>query len=111
MNTSAEESKSGVAPEKAANLCSFIANECAALQLAGLMTIGAPDYSGCRAEDFEALQRCREEAAKKLELSGGASSLALSMGMSSDFENAIRNGSTSVRVGSTIFGARNYAAK
>jgi uncharacterized pyridoxal phosphate-containing UPF0001 family protein len=33
------------------------------------------------------------------------------MGMSGDFEEAIARGATSVRVGSTIFGERNYAAK
>lgn len=36
------------------------------------------------------------------------STLDLSMGMSHDFETAIKQGSTSVRVGSLIFGARNY---
>ena len=35
----------------------------------------------------------------------------LSMGMSGDFESAIEMGSDNVRVGSTIFGARNYAPK
>ena len=30
------------------------------------MTIGAPDYSGCRTEDFETLKRCREEATGSL---------------------------------------------
>ena len=36
--------------------------ECEGLRLVGLMTIGAPDYSGCRTEDFETLKRCRAEA-------------------------------------------------
>lgn len=35
--------------------------------------------------------------------------LELSMGMSDDFESAIHAGATNVRVGSSIFGARNYA--
>jgi len=38
-----------------------------------------------------------------------ASDLELSMGMSGDFEVAIAKGATSVRVGSTIFGARDYS--
>ncbi len=42
------------------------------------------------------------------ELGVPESDLALSMGMSSDFEEATRMGSTSVRVGSSIFGAREY---
>jgi hypothetical protein len=36
------------------------------------------------------------------------SDIELSMGMSNDFEEAIRMGSTNIRVGSSIFGARNY---
>lgn len=35
----------------------------------------------------------------------------LSMGMSADFESAVEAGSTSVRLGSTIFGARDYSKK
>jgi PLP dependent protein len=53
------------------------------------------------------LAACREKLAQDLEVD--VNSLELSMGMSNDFENAIARGSTSVRVGSTIFGARNYA--
>jgi uncharacterized pyridoxal phosphate-containing UPF0001 family protein len=37
--------------------------------------------------------------------------IELSMGMSGDFEHAIETGSTNVRVGSTIFGARDYKPK
>ena len=37
-----------------------------------------------------------------------AAALVLSMGMSGDYEEAIKRGSSSVRVGSTIFGARAY---
>ena len=37
--------------------------------------------------------------------------IELSMGMLKDFEEAIKMGSTNVRVGSSIFGARNYANK
>ena len=37
--------------------------------------------------------------------------IELSMGMSNDFEEAIKMGSTNIRVGSSIFGARNYPAK
>merc|ERR1740121_1727509 len=109
VNSSSEESKSGVTPESCVELCKAIAADCGSLELAGLMTIGAPDYSGCRTEDFETLHRCRSEVAAALECE--AASLELSMGMSSDFERAIKEGSTSVRVGSAIFGARHYQAK
>merc|ERR1712038_321438 len=102
VNTSGEATKNGVQPADAAALCRVVATECEGLELAGLMTIGAPDYSGCRAEDFQALHLCRSQAAELLDLD--PVSLELSMGMSSDFQSAIREGSTSVRVGSTIFG-------
>merc|ERR1712194_931028 len=97
VNTSGEGTKNGVHPKDCTELCSFIANQCSALQLAGLMTIGAPDYSGCRSEDFEMLRSCRAEAAAAIGVELWR--LELSMGMSNDYENAIREGSTSVRVG------------
>eukprot|EP00931_Biecheleriopsis_adriatica_P087767 TRINITY_DN62194_c0_g1_i1.p1 TRINITY_DN62194_c0_g1~~TRINITY_DN62194_c0_g1_i1.p1 ORF type:complete len:266 (-),score=67.43 TRINITY_DN62194_c0_g1_i1:44-772(-) len=109
VNSSGEETKNGVDPKDVGELCKVIVKECEGLQLAGLMTIGAPDYSGCRTEDFETLRKCRDEAAAATGLD--AESLEMSMGMSSDYENAIREGSTSVRVGSSIFGARHYPAK
>mmetsp|Transcript_104508 Transcript_104508/g.184350 ORF Transcript_104508/g.184350 Transcript_104508/m.184350 type:complete len:277 (+) Transcript_104508:39-869(+) len=109
VNTSGEGSKNGVRPdESCVKLCSRIAREFTGLHLAGLMTIGAPDYSGCRIEDFEALKKCRREVATAIGVD--VDSLELSMGMSNDYENAIQQGSTSVRVGSSIFGARQYPA-
>ena len=51
---------------------------------------------------------CREVAQ---ELGVEESSLELSMGMSNDYLEAINMGSTNIRVGSSIFGARNYPAK
>lgn len=53
-------------------------------------------------EDFEALVKVREEVGREL----GVEGLELSMGMSADFEAAIKQGSTEVRVGSEIFGER-----
>ena len=72
------------------------------------MTIGMPDYT-CTPENFQCLVRCREYAAEALGMD--AADLELSMGMSGDFEQAIAMGSTNVRVGSTIFGARSYPEK
>ena len=71
----------------------------------GLMTIGAPGDSTC----FKTLSDCRDTVLQELQLPAG--SLELSMGMSGDFEAAIANGSDSVRVGSSIFGARDYKPK
>lgn len=55
---------------------------------------------------FDQLALCRESAAATLGVP--VQQLELSMGMSGDFEEAIRRGATSVRVGSTIFGPRLY---
>ena len=85
-----------------------VATKCPRLKLAGLMTIGQPDYSS-RPENFTGLAACREAVAKDLGVS--EETLELSMGMSGDFEQAVEMGSTNIRVGSTIFGARQYAPK
>jgi pyridoxal phosphate enzyme (YggS family) len=99
VNTSGEDSKSGVAPgPECLALVSHIRSNCPNLELTGLMTIGAPGDVSC----FDVLAKCRNEN------NHGDDSLELSMGMSGDFEQAIAAGATSVRVGSTIFGARNY---
>jgi pyridoxal phosphate enzyme (YggS family) len=107
VNTSGEVSKHGVAPADAPALALHVASACPCLRLAGLMTIGQPDYTS-RPENFACLADTR--AAIVAALAGNGASitplLELSMGMSGDFEAAIGMGSTNVRVGSTIFGAR-----
>lgn len=104
VNTSGEESKSGVSPgAEAADLAERISEECPWISIDGLMTIGAPGDHSC----FDALARCREEVAEAL--GRESNEMELSMGMSGDFEVAISKGATSVRVGSTIFGERDYS--
>jgi len=104
VNTSGEESKSGVSPgEEVINLAKEISSECPMLSIDGLMTIGAPGDYSC----FDTLVKCREDVAAAL--GKDVNDLELSMGMSGDFEVAIANGATSVRVGSTIFGERDYS--
>ena len=106
VNTSPwEGSKGGVLAEDAPGLAAHIVNGCPGLKLLGLMTIGAPGEDKC----FDTLCTCREAVAEKLGVS--TDTLELSMGMSSDFEKAIAKGSSSVRVGSSIFGARDYSNK
>ena len=105
INSSGEETKNGVTEQGVLPLCRFIVEECPRLKLCGLMTIGAPDYSGCRTEDFELMRKLKEQVDSEISGLGG---LGLSMGMSADFETAVREGSSSVRVGSSIFGAREY---
>ncbi|KAG7363776.1 pyridoxal-5'-phosphate-dependent enzyme, class III [Nitzschia inconspicua] len=103
VNTSGEDSKSGVTPEDAVEICRHIVNECDYLQLRGLMTIGAiGDIS-----NFETLVQCRDSVAQGLGIVD-PTTLELSMGMSGDYQDAIRYGATNVRVGSTIFGERDY---
>merc|ERR1712032_190230 len=105
VNTSGEESKHGVEPKDATNLASHVFSNCPNLKFAGFMTIGMPDYTS-KPENFDCLKECRKNAAEELGLQ--ESDIELSMGMSGDFEAAIEMGSTNVRVGSTIFGARVY---
>ena len=87
-----EVTKSGVEPEAAAALVSSV-KALPALDLRGLMTIPPP---GDTREHFAALRRLGETLGLR----------ELSMGMSDDFEAAVEEGATLVRVGSAIFGPR-----
>ncbi|GAB7339452.1 hypothetical protein MBLNU457_6081t1 [Dothideomycetes sp. NU457] len=109
VNTSGEAEKSGVEPADAAALCLHVREKCPHLVLGGLMTIGAIARSRettaeTENEDFVRLREVRDQVAKELGVE--AKELELSMGMSSDFEGAIAQGSDEVRVGTTIFGQR-----
>ncbi|THU62450.1 hypothetical protein C4D60_Mb01t05270 [Musa balbisiana] len=73
-----------------------------------LMTIGMPDYTSTP-ENFRMLSNCRNDVCKALGVP--EEQFELSMGMSGDFEQAIEMGSTNVRIGSTIFGPREYPKK
>lgn len=104
VNVSGEESKHGVAPADLPALLRHI-GECGALQVQGLMTM-AP-----QAEDPESarpyFRRLRELADEVRPLGLPNVHLQhLSMGMSGDFEVAIEEGATLVRIGTAIFGAR-----
>ncbi len=106
VNTSAEESKFGCKPEEAAALTEKIAR-LPALSIKGLMTIGifSDDMDKVRL-CFKLLQKIRQEIkAKNLPC---VSMDVMSMGMTGDLEVAIEEGSTLVRVGTAIFGKRNY---
>eukprot|EP01018_Ginkgo_biloba_P027513 Gb_20010 [translate_table: standard] len=100
--------KFGIEPSECVQLAKHVKLECPNLEFSGLMTIGMLDYSS-RPENFEALSGCRTEVCKALGIP--EDQCELSMGMSGDFEQAIEMGSTNVRIGSTIFGAREYPAK
>lgn len=105
VNTSGEETKHGVEPADAPALAKHVLEACPRLRFAGLMTIGQPDYTSTPA-NFQCLLDCRAAVCAATGLV--VDDVELSMGMSGDFEAAIGMGSTNVRVGSTIFGAREY---
>lgn len=101
VNISGEPQKAGVAPGQVAGLARE-ALDCPRLRLRGLMAIPAP------ADDPEQL-RPAFRAMRELfnELCGDGHDLdTLSMGMSSDLEQAVAEGATLVRVGTALFGAR-----
>ena len=104
VNVSGEASKSGCAPEEAAALCHQVA-ALPGLKLRGLMTIpeAVDDFAGQRAP----FRRLREIFT--MLQAAGLPLDTLSMGMSHDLEAAIAEGATIVRIGTAIFGERNYA--
>jgi pyridoxal phosphate enzyme (YggS family) len=78
------------------------------IRLRGLMTIGRRDArEGERRTDFSALRDLREHCSAHFHLTGFSE---LSRGMSGDFEAAIAEGATMIRVGSALFGPRPAAA-
>lgn len=104
VNISDEDSKSGCSLAEAGALCHAIAH-LPGLRLRGLMTIPAP-------EDDPLAQRLPFARLRTLYESLQRDGLALdtlSMGMSHDLEAAIAEGATLVRIGTAIFGERNYA--
>ena len=104
VNISGEASKSGALPEETAALAASVA-ALPGLRLRGLMAIPEP------VTGFE-LQRIGFRALRELYESLRSDGLALdtlSMGMSADLDAAIAEGATIVRVGSAIFGQRDYA--
>lgn len=106
VNISGEESKSGVAPEEAAALCVAI-SELSHVRILGLMTIS---IAGASEEENYRIFSGLKNLARDIEEQEipGVSMKELSMGMTHDFPTAIRAGATMVRVGSGIFGARDY---
>lgn len=100
-----EEAKSGAAAEELPELAESVA-ALPALELAGLMCIPpfVEDAEEARPH-FRRLRELRDDLAARL----GVALPVLSMGMSHDFEVAIEEGATEVRVGTALFGARGAA--
>ena len=97
INSSNEESKAGVSLDMAKDIYQEINERCSNINLKGVMTIGAMDKS--------LTQKSFEDTYKIYESLDNAT--ICSMGMSSDYELAIKCGSNLIRVGSSIFGAKN----
>lgn len=83
--------KNGIPPSEVETLTKYILNECKNLKLEGLMTIGKYGYNPEDGPnpDFVCLKQCRDEICQNLGLDW--KELNLSMGMSTDYEQAVSN--------------------
>ncbi|MCB1159863.1 MAG: YggS family pyridoxal phosphate-dependent enzyme, partial [Leptospiraceae bacterium] len=104
VNSSYEESKFGMEPEKAIELLRSV-SKLSCLRIKGLMTIGAnTEEETLIRKSFQIIKNLQKQIIK--EGIEGVSMDILSMGMSSDLELAIEEGSSLIRVGSAVFGNR-----
>lgn len=107
INTSHEEQKSGLSNEDEIFevIEYFLSDEVKHIKLNGLMTIGSWNTSHeedtGENKDFAALASWKQKIESKF-----AINLKLSMGMSADYKQAIKQGSSEVRIGTDIFGTR-----
>lgn len=105
FNLGAEDSKSGFAPTQLEECLPLF--ELPALQVRGLMAIPPPAEDPSQARGwFRHLRELRDHLGEQLARRNADFRGDLSMGMSSDFEVAIEEGATHVRVGSALFGER-----
>lgn len=106
VNIGAEESKSGYTPEQALETAAKMADY-PGVRLSGLMAI--PPVSEKKGDNCEYFAKMRnlfvDISEKKYD---NVNMVCLSMGMSDDYEDAIVEGTTMIRVGTAIFGRRNY---
>lgn len=106
INTSGEATKSGISPEKLFELAKYISTK-DRIKIKGLMTIAenTDDENSIR-RNYKQLKQLFNEL--KVIHYTNFDLKELSMGMSSDYKIAIEEGATLIRIGSTIFGARDY---
>ena len=109
INSAMEETKSGIAASDLKQLVTEITEECSNVRVCGIMCIPpiAAEPEDSRPYFREAAELFEEMKSWELPAERFAPT-ELSMGMSGDFEVAIEEGATIVRVGSSIFGPRNY---
>jgi pyridoxal phosphate enzyme (YggS family) len=102
VNVSGEATKFGVRPDDLEPLLAEV-SPLPGIRVDGLMTVGAPvEHAGDAREGFAGLRALRDRAERSLAIALPR----LSMGMSADFEVAVEEGSTLVRIGSALFGPR-----
>lgn len=109
VNIGGEESKTGAAPELLWPLLDTAAAQ-QHIRVKGLMAIPPVNDDDAQnrrylAQVYQLFVRAGERGYRNVEMQ------TLSMGMSGDFENAIREGATLVRIGTAIYGARDYSKK
>ena len=109
VNIGGEESKTGAAPELLWPLLDTAAAQ-QHIRVKGLMAIPPVNDDDAQnrrylAQVYQLFVRAGERGYHNVEMQ------TLSMGMSGDFENAIREGATLVRIGTAIYGARDYSKK
>lgn len=97
INSSYEESKSGVSPEAAKDIYQQIQESCPNISLKGVMTIGA------HSKDEKEIKKSFETTYKIYDSLQKRGATICSMGMSGDFKYAIQEGSNMIRVGSRLF--------
>ena len=104
INTSGEESKFGLKDENEIFALAEFCSEASNLELVGLMTM-APFVSDEKIlrSCFGSLRELKEKLNQK-----GFNITELSMGMTNDYEIAVEEGATMLRIGTAIFGSRNY---
>ena len=107
VNVSGEESKFGINPDECEGLCRRIAAEFENVKIKGLMTV-APftDDETLLVRVFDGMKKLAEDI--KIQNIPQVSMDELSMGMTNDYALAIKHGATMVRVGTGIFGKRDY---
>lgn len=105
INISFEETKSGVRPEEAGEFVEALSG-LPGILVSGLMTIARPvDAPEESRPDFRRMRQIFDALSKQI-VKPNMAMKHLSMGMSNDFEVAVEEGATMVRVGSAIFGPR-----
>lgn len=110
VNTSGEDAKTGAAPQDVGTILAA-ASQCDRLRVRGFMTVAS------NTDDIGEVRRCFSQLRGILDSARSDAVVdpelltELSMGMSGDFRTAIAEGATCVRVGTAIFGARDYSKK